>query len=269
VVDHPGRVIKDPRVPTRLKGVGARQQDGNRFGLLLALLVSAYVISAFLSGYWVRVLQTTLFLGVVLIAVWTSRVSGWIRHLATGIALGGSVIALALTRIAPNGPAGGVGFTWIAVMLLLAVLIIVRRVLAQGEVTLQSIFGAVSAYMIIGLMFAACYAAMSTFSGRPFFADGQPGRIETFQYFSFTTLTTVGYGDFTAAAASGRAVAVIEALVGQVFLATLVARLVSAFRGLGPTGADARRAARPVRCPRPMAGRGRPPAARRRQAHRR
>ena len=227
------------------------------------------MISAFLSGYWVRVLQTTLFLGVVLIAVWTSRVSGWIRHLATGIAFGGSVIALALTRITPDGPLGGAGFAWIAVMLLLAVLIIVRRVLARGDVTLQSIFGAVSAYMIIGLMFAACYAAMSKFSGGPFFADGQPGRIETFQYFSFTTLTTVGYGDFTAAAASGRAVAVIEALLGQVFLATLVARLVSAFRGPRSTGADPERAARAVRCRRPIASRGRTAVARRRQAHRR
>ena len=53
---------------------------------------------------------------------------------------------------------------------------------------------------------------------------------KTFQYFSFTTLTTLGYGDFTAAQDSGRAVAVLEAMVGQMFLATLVARLVAGFR---------------------------------------
>jgi hypothetical protein len=53
---------------------------------------------------------------------------------------------------------------------------------------------------------------------------------QTFQYFSFTTLTTLGYGDFTAAGDGGRAVAVLEAIIGQMFLATLVARLVAGFR---------------------------------------
>ena len=53
---------------------------------------------------------------------------------------------------------------------------------------------------------------------------------QTFQYFSFVTLTTLGYGDFTALGNGGRALAVIEALAGQVFLATLVARLVSVYR---------------------------------------
>ncbi len=66
-----------------------------------------------------------------------------------------------------------------------------------------------------------------------FFANRQPGNTQTFQYFSFTTLTTLGYGDFTAMDSSGRAVAVLEALTGQVFLATLVARLVAAFRTSG------------------------------------
>jgi hypothetical protein len=65
----------------------------------------------------------------------------------------------------------------------------------------------------------------------PFFAGGQPVNSQTLQYFSFTTLTTLGYGDFTAAGSLGRALAVLEALAGQVFLATLVARLVSAYAG--------------------------------------
>src|SRR5215469_14286791 len=103
-------------------------------------------------------------------------------------------------------------------------------VLTFGTVTLQSIFGAFSAYLIVGLMFAAFFAAIYHFSGDVFFANNQPGNTQTFQYFSFTTLTTLGYGDFTAADSSGRAVAVLEALTGQVFLATLVARLVAAFR---------------------------------------
>ena len=100
----------------------------------------------------------------------------------------------------------------------------------MSTVTLQSIYGAVSAYLILGLMFAVFYSAMFHFGGDQFFAGGRPGTSQTFQYFSFTTLTTLGYGDFTAAQSGGQAVAVIEALSGQVFLATLVARLVASFR---------------------------------------
>jgi Ion channel len=104
-------------------------------------------------------------------------------------------------------------------------------VLAQPEVSLQSIFGAVSAYVIIGLMFASVYGAINQFTAGDFFVQGAASAtLKTFQYFSFTTLTTLGYGDYTAAQSGGQAVAVMEAMLGQVFLATLVARLVSAFR---------------------------------------
>ena len=113
----------------------------------------------------------------------------------------------------------------------MAVIMVVRRVLARPTVTMQSIYGALSAYLIIGLMFASFYAAIDHLGAGDFFADNQPANTQTFQYFSFTTLTTLGYGDFTAAENGGRAIAVMEALTGQVFLATLVARLVTAYRG--------------------------------------
>jgi hypothetical protein len=77
------------------------------------------------------------------------------------------------------------------------------------------------------------YAALNHLTTPDFFASSQPANTQTFQYFSFTTLTTLGYGDFTAAQNSGRSIAVLEALTGQVFMATLVARLVSAYRGGG------------------------------------
>src|SRR5207248_10207346 len=117
--------------------------------------------------------------------------------------------------------------------------------------------------LIVGLMFAAFYAAMWHLGLSPFFASGQSASPQTFQYFSFTTLTTLGYGDFVAVNNGGRAVAVIEALAGQVFLATLVARLVAAFRGPAERPGPAARRPRPPRA-RPgapaMSRRRRPPA---------
>jgi hypothetical protein len=90
-------------------------------------------------------------------------------------------------------------------------------------------------------MFASIYTALDHLGEATFFANNQPANTQTFQYFSFTTLTTLGYGDFTAAESGGRSIAVMEALTGQVFLATLVARLVSAYRTPsrpGPSGRD-------------------------------
>jgi hypothetical protein len=212
------------------------RREGNRYGILLCVLVSSYVISAFTSGAWVRDILIALFLVVVLIALRTADVPRRIARVITAIVLAGSGIALALAGVAPTGPVAGAAFTWIALMLLFAVVIIIRRVLAARAVTLQSIYGAISAYMIMGLMFAAGYSAMSKFDGGAFFAGGKPASTETLQYFSFATLTTVGYGDFTAGEAGGRAVAVMEALIGQIFLATLVARLVSNYQGRRPSG---------------------------------
>jgi HAMP domain-containing protein len=131
-------------------------------------------------------------------------------------------------------PATAAEDLWKALLLLLAAVMVVRRVLARPTVTIQSIYGALSAYMITGLMFASIYAALEHLGTSDFFAGSQPANTQTFQYFSFTTLTTLGYGDFVSTESGGRAIAVLEALTGQVFLATLVARLVSAYKGPGP-----------------------------------
>jgi hypothetical protein len=142
-----------------------------------------------------------------------------------------TVIGSAVTFLTSNSPDGKAAEDlWKALLLLLAVVLVVRRVLAKPKVTLQSIYGALSAYLITGMMFASVFAAMNNLGTTDFFANHQPANNQTFQYFSFTTLTTLGYGDFTAAASGGRSIAVLEALTGQVFLATLVARLVSAYR---------------------------------------
>lgn len=223
------------RSNTRLAdGTGGASQGitgrPRRFGLLLLVLITTYVLSAFIKANWVSALQIGLFVEVAAIAVRNGDVKRGMARLAIAAAVGGSAIAITLALTHSTDAVGGVAFLWGALMLLFAVVLIVRRVLEQPEVSLQSIFGAVSAYMILGLMFAAIYAAMDRFGGSFFVQGASHDDLKTFQYFSFTTLTTLGYGDYTAAGSGGQAVAAIEALLGQVFLATLVARLVAAFR---------------------------------------
>ena len=202
----------------------------SRYGLLLAVLLFSYVLSAFVPRTWVLALQIGLFLGVSALAVQSERLKRRTVQVLAGVTLGGSIIAITLALTESANAGGGVAYLWAALMLLFAVVLIVRRVLAQSDVSLQSILGAVSAYVIIGLMFAAIYAAINQFTDLSFFAHGATGNLKTFQYFSFTTLTTLGYGDYTAAQSGGQSVAVMEAMLGQVFLATLVARLVAGFR---------------------------------------
>jgi hypothetical protein len=166
---------------------------------------------------------------VVLIALRNGRFHRkTVRILAVGL-LFGSGVCVILRLADDNGPGGALASLWTALILLLTAFLIVRQVVYQPRITGQSIYGVLSAYMIIGLIFSAVYVAMWKFGG-PFFVPGEQANTQTFQYFSFTTLTTLGYGDFTAAGNGSRAIAVMEALTGQVFLATLVARLVAAYR---------------------------------------
>ena len=237
-----------------------------RYGMLLLLLIGNYLLSAFTSAGLAGPLQVVLFGLVLLLALRNSpltplqvRLLAWTTAIGTVAAFGA-----ALTRTSTGD---GLADIWKGLILLLSVVFIVRRVLARPTVTLQSIYGALSAYFAIGLMFAAFYSAMNHLGYTPFFASGQPGNQETFQYFSFTTLTTLGYGDFVAIKSGGRAVAVIEALAGQVFLATLVARLVAAFRGPAEQASPAATEEAPASATeeaRPATTRRRPPRALRR-----
>lgn len=231
--------------PARFRPLLAKR--GDRYGLLLLLLVCSYVLSAFTTGRYAGGFESLLFVLTLLLALRTSRVRRRTMHLIMGIAVVGSVTAAGLAIGHATNIGLGILSIWTALILLLTVGVILRRVLTMGTASLQSIFGAVSAYMIIGLMFASIYAAMFRLQSVPFFATGSPTDTRTFQYFSFTTLTTLGYGDFTAGTNAGRAVAVMEALGGQIFLATLVARLVAAYRA--PRRSDQTQPANPDQQP--------------------
>jgi voltage-gated potassium channel Kch len=198
------------------------------------LLIVTYLLSAFTNGNWIGAVQLAVFVATGFLAL---RQSGLPRRRARLFGIVGLVISAAafgLSVARPNDEAIAAASIWAGVLLLVTIVLIVRRVLAFETITIQSIFAAISAYLMIGLMFAAFYAADYQLHSHVFFADHQgPSNSQTFQYFSFTTLTTLGYGDFTAADPGGRAIAVLEALTGQIFLATLVARLVAGFRGAG------------------------------------
>ena len=87
--------------------------------------------------------------------------------------------------------------------------------------------GALCSYVLLGLLFAFVYLAVSEFRDAPFFAQPGPHGQSEYLYFSFVALTTLGFGDLSPDVGLPQALTVLEALLGQIFLVTLVARLVT------------------------------------------
>jgi len=98
----------------------------------------------------------------------------------------------------------------------------------------KAVTGAVCVYVLIGLLFVYVYGLIAVIGSGDFFAQGTDGTRSLRLYFSFVTLATLGYGDYTPAHELGRTLSVVEALFGQLYLVTVVAVLVSRMRGGAP-----------------------------------
>jgi Ion channel len=87
-------------------------------------------------------------------------------------------------------------------------------------------YGVLCVYLLLGTVFAFLYGLAAEVDDGGFFATGAPENQADFLYFSFSTLTTTGYGDLTAATGLGRSLSITEALLGQIYLVTVVALIV-------------------------------------------
>jgi ion channel len=205
---------------------------GFRYGgvLLLALAVAVFALIAADSGA-VRTIELFAAGAALLVAVLTSRAPAATRRLAgAGVAIVVLVGGVTAAFVGPH-PA----LTFAATSMLLAVTAgvilagLVRLVIERG-VVLQAVFGALAVYMLVGLVFAFLIGALATGGSSPYFASGTDATQNARVYFSFTALTTTGFGDYTAATRGGRALAVLEMLVGQLYLVTVIATLVGNLR---------------------------------------
>ena len=100
----------------------------------------------------------------------------------------------------------------------------------QRDVDLETVLGAIDAYLLIGMFFAFVYQAAGAIGSAPFFEGGIDGTVAESLFFSFTTLTTTGYGNLVPASNPGQTFAVMEMLIGQLFLITAVAKVINAWR---------------------------------------
>lgn len=201
----------------------------DRYELVFLLLVSTFVLAAFgLQGRG-RLPLLLLYAAALALALRSSQLFRPVaRALRVVLAVGTIGVGVAVIS-APGNLTEGILSSWIALVLAATIVVVVVRILHHRVVTGQTIFGALSAYLMIGFFFTAVFTAIDRLAPGPFFAGGQPATSATVQYFSFVTLSTTGYGDYTALSVGGRSMAVLEALLGQIFLVTLVARLVALF----------------------------------------
>jgi len=113
---------------------------------------------------------------------------------------------------------------------------VVRHIAYRPAVDQETMLGALSAYLLIGMAFAFAYRSLGAIEAAPFFgADGE-GTLSQDLFFSFVSLTTTGYGNLVPAGNPGQTLAVLEALVGQLFLVTAVGKIVTAWRPRGWRG---------------------------------
>jgi hypothetical protein len=212
-----------------------------RYGMLLLALGATFFFDGVAeSGDLQAAIGTVLVGATLMLALNAAEVPKRRLRVAAAIIL--TIVAgVVIASLAGNGTTVA-GIAAIANGLLVAlappavVIGLLRNLRATGAVTITVVAGVLCLYLLVGLFFAFTYIAVQNLGGAPFFANGDAATSARSVYFSFATMTTVGYGDFTARANLGHTMAVTEALLGQIYLVTVVAAIVSR---LVPRGAQA------------------------------
>jgi hypothetical protein len=211
----------------------ARFRYGVVFMLTLTLLVFVIVAP---GKDWSRAVACALQWLALLTVVATSRAR-------TGVRQSVAVVLLALTSFTVVGEAAGAlsDSVLFAISGLLSAAIplaliggLMRLVRAHG-VTPQAVAGALTLYLLVGLVFAWVIGFVAKVDDAQYFAQQAHASTSQIVYFSFAVLTTTGFGDLTAATHLGRALAVVEMLLGQLYLVTVIGVLVGNFAGRSRT----------------------------------
>jgi hypothetical protein len=201
---------------------------GYHFGLVLALLLVTFVFMASApSGSWVRVVNVTLQGLTLLAALRASQVSRRLFRFAALVVAIAFLAALGSLAVSTSTDVSG-AFDIVSVLMVgLAPIAIARALWLRPVIDTHTVLGAICIYVLVAMLFAFAYGAIDVLGSEPFFVQTSHATTADYLYFSFVTITTVGYGDFTAASGLGRALASLEALLGQVYLVTVVATIVA------------------------------------------
>jgi len=213
--------------------MAAQKPRHGRYGLLLIVALVSVIVQGIVEPSAVQQVVVTLLAGaILLLALRAARLSPWLIRIA--LALAAVALSVSIVRATAGGIGDGAARSMNAALIALGppaiVVGLVRDLRATGMVRVQTLFGVLALYMLIGMAFGFVYGAIDYYGGDPFFAAGQSATVSNCLYFSFITLSTVGYGDFVARTDLGHTLAVFEALIGQIYLVTVVSLIVTNLR---------------------------------------
>jgi Ion channel len=195
--------------------------------LLLLLIANFFVIELVNDARWGAVASILLAVAALIVAISDPDAGEGLKTwhwvlIAICVALAPIVLLVTSSSLL------GVAYLVPVGLLVSATLpVTLSRIAHHKRVTSETILGATCAYILFGLLFAFIYLALGEFRDAPFFAQPGPHEESEYLYFSFVSLTTLGFGDLSPAVGLPQALTVLEALLGSVFLVTLVARLVT------------------------------------------
>lgn len=196
------------------------------YGFVFGLVVTMFVLLAAAPDTpTVRVLAALLGAAIVVAVYVTGGVKPRLRIVGISAA-GAGILVVLLSHLGSANTVKVATALTSALLVLIAGAGIWRGIGLQPVVDRRTISGVVTTYLLIGLFFAYVYSAVGAATHEAFFASGRSETIAHFVYFSYVTMTTVGFGDFTAATDLGRTITVVEALLGQLYLVTVVALVV-------------------------------------------
>lgn len=214
----------------RQRWVERAERVRDAFGLVLLLVLVTYVLTSLLGDKgWPAVIVILSGSATSVVALTSSHAQH--RFVVLAIWLSGISVLLAALAAASDQRVWLTIASGIQVVLLTCAMgAVLRRVITTAEVGSRTILGAISVYAVLGLIFTFVFATIGRIQDTPFFEGQTHNHGGDFLFFSYTTLTTTGYGDLVPAGEPGRMIAGIEMMIGQIFLVTLVAGLVSLWR---------------------------------------
>ena len=205
----------------------SRRRSSHSYGFVLVMIVGTFVFIAGGpdSGQWGQSVLVLLQSTTLMAALWTSGLGRAAVRPSAFLAILGITVAVLQLLSGGDTLAGLVGV--VNALLILAILVVIAvGIFDQRTVNAQSILGAICIYVLIGIMFTFVYGAVATLGSGDFFAQGTDGNPSIRLYFSYVTLATIGYGDYTTASDLGHTLAITEGLVGQLYLVTVVSVVV-------------------------------------------
>jgi hypothetical protein len=198
---------------------------------VLFLTLLAMVLTPALSNHaWGRSVVVGIVGASAVLALTRTGAHGALRRGAEAIVVVTTVVAAVVPNIqghAEDHPLQIAASGMFTLLLLITPIVVMLRMMLRPKITVDTLAGALTAYLQIGIFFGALFRFDSLLETAPFFAQNIVPKANDFQYFSFITMTTVGYGDLTPATPVGQTLATMEAIMGQVFLVTVVALTVS------------------------------------------